>query len=433
METNSNTAREVDNALASKAQNELPEVRHEPGHITFIWGGYELLVDAIRFDDKGRAELSFWYDNQQSGHMQLLGQDRVDLLSASSKGSLIRQLRDGPAGLMYLPWNWVLTCITYEVVRTGRRDEPVEEVWSDMDAMLTPDYLLKPILYRNHPTVFFGDKGTLKSLLALVVACLVQLHYPDNKLGLTTTTEPTYCLYADYEDDKSSFTRRWTAIQNGFGIEAKMSIFYKRMTTSLADSMDNLRQAMVERNVKLLIVDSLGPAARGRLNDPEPAIEYYQALRALGVTSLTLAHNSKDPQTKKKSIFGSVFFTNLARSIWESKAECEPGEHDVLISLKHTSANLSERHRTLGYTFTFDNANSTITVAKANLEGTNLSRELSLSAQVKTQLHNGARTVKELAAILEDYNENSIRTALNRLKDKEQVVKTGDGWILKEA
>jgi hypothetical protein len=177
-------------------------------------------------------------------------------------------------------------------------------------------------------------------MFALVIAFIVQLPYPDNKLGLTTASESAYCLYADYEDDESSFTKRWTAIQNGFGVQARMPIFYKRMTTSLPDSVDSLRQAIAEKNVKLLIVDSLGPAARGNLNDPEPAIQYHQALRALGVTSLTLAHNSKDTLTKKKTIFGSVFFTNLARSIWESKAEGEPSGHEVLISLKHTSANL---------------------------------------------------------------------------------------------
>lgn len=147
METNNNTAREVDNSLASGPQNESPEVRHEPGHITFVWPGYELLVDATHFDDKGRAELSFWYDNQESGHTQLLGQNRVDLLSASGKANLIRQLRDDPAGVMYLPWNWILTCITHQVVRTARRDEPIQEIWPGADITLTPDYLLKPILY----------------------------------------------------------------------------------------------------------------------------------------------------------------------------------------------------------------------------------------------------------------------------------------------
>ena len=409
-----------------ETDNELPTLPIDEGdNITFRWAGYELLVDADHFNSGGQAELTFWHDNID--HKLLLLQTKANLLSSSNTASLIRRLRDCNDGLRYLPWDWILTCVTFKVVKNARQGEKVEAIWPSEDDSLAPAYLVEPLLYLNHPTVIFGDYGSLKSLLALVIVYVAQLPYPDNKLGLITAKESTHCLYLDYEDDPSSFRKRWGAIQRGFGIEAPMPILYRRMTNTLADSMDSLQQIKKDKAIKLVIVDSLGPAARGNLNDPEPAIRYHEALRKLGITSLTLAHNSKDLLTKRRTIFGSVFFTNLARSVWECKAEQEPGEEEAVISLKHAKANLSRLHPPLGYKFTF--TDNSIAIAKTDLRDTGLSGELPLSVRIKDLLRDGAMPVKQIAEALEA-NEGSIKTALHRLAKKEVTVKVGDSWGL---
>jgi hypothetical protein len=410
----------------SVTDNKLPTLPiDERDNITFRWIDYELLVDAEHFSSDGQAELTFWHDNLD--YKLLLLQTKANLLSSSNTVSLVRQLRDCDDGLRYLPWDWILTCLTYKVVKNARQGEKVEDIWPSEDDDLTPAYLLEPLLYLNHPAVIFGDYGSLKSLFALVIGYVTQLPYPDNKLGLITAKESACCLYLDYEDDPSSFRKRWGAIQKGFGIEAPMPILYRRMTNTLADSMDSLQQIKKDKDIKLLIVDSLGPAARGNLNDPEPAIKYHEALRKLGITSLTLAHNAKDFLTKKRTIFGSVFFTNLARSVWECKAEQETGENEAIISLKHTKANLSRLHSPLGYKFTF--TNNSIAIAKADLRDTGLSGELPLSVRIKDLLRGGAMPVKNIAEALEA-NEASIKTIVNRLAKKGVTVKVGDSWGL---
>jgi hypothetical protein len=411
----------------SEADNELPTLPIDEGdNITFRWIGYELIVDAEHFDSNGQAELTFWHDNLD--HKKLLLQTKANLLSPSNTSNLTKRLQSCDNGLGFLPWNWVLTCITYKVLKNARQGEKVEDIWPSEDDTLKPSYLLEPILYLNHPTVIFGDYGSLKSLFALVIGYVTQLPYPDNKLGLITAKESTHCLYLDYEDDPSSFRRRWGAIQRGFGIEAPMPILYRRMTNALADSIESLQQIKKDKDIKLLIVDSLGPAARGNLNDPEPAIRYHEALRKLGITSLTLAHNSKDLLTKKRTIFGSVFFTNLARSVWECKSEQETGEDEAIISLKHTKANLSKLYPPLGYKFTF--TNNKITIAKTDLRNTGLSGELPLSAQIKNLLRSNAMSIKDIATTLEA-NERSVKTIMYRLSGKGVTVKTGDLWGLR--
>lgn len=415
------------NTRTDGPDNELPTLPiDERDNITFRWASYELLVDAEHFNSDGQAELTFW--NDTADYKKLLLQKTAKLLSSSNTGALIKELRDADDGLRYLPWNWILTCIGYKVLKTARQGEPVQDIWPAEDDGLAPAYLLEPLLYLNHPTVVFGDYGSLKSLFGLVVAYVLQLPYHDNNLGLITSKESTHCLYSDYEDDPSSFRKRWGAVQRGFGIEATMPILYRRMTNTLADSMDSLQQIKKDKDIKLLIVDSLGPAARGNLNDPEPAIRYHEALRKLGITSLTLAHCSKDQLTRKRTIFGSVFFTNLARSVWECKADQEAGEDEAVISLKHHKANLSRLHPALGYKFTF--TDRTISIAKADLRDTGLSSELPLSLRIKDLLRGGAMPIKDIAGALEA-NEASIKTVIYRLAKKDITVKIGESWGLK--
>jgi hypothetical protein len=337
--------------------------------------------------------------------------------------SLAKRLEQNSANI---PWFDVLTYLTGKTLEIARRGEPAEEIWPAEDDTLEAEYLLKPLLYLNHPAVIFGDYGSLKSLFSLATAYVVQLPYYDNNLGLITAKKSSRCLFLDYEDDPSSFRRRWSAMERGFG-KGAMPILYRRMTTALADSVDQLQVLTHDKNIGLLIVDSLGPAARGNLNDPEPAIKYHAALRQLKVTSLTLAHTSKDQFTKKRTIFGSVFFTNLARSVWSCKAEQETGEDEAIISLRHTKANLSKLHPPLGFRFTF--TDNMINIAKTDLRDTGLSGELPLSFQIKDSLRGGAKTVKEIAKVLEA-NEATTRTAINRMVKKGQLIKVGDSWGL---
>lgn len=400
-----------------------PSVTEGIGFINYAWPELGLRVIAERFTDEGFTELQFFSVNK-SGE-SLLHTTRVNLLATPTMNSLAKRLEKNSADIS---WTDVLTYITGKTMEIARRGEPAEEIWPSEDDDLAPSYLLEPILYLNHPTVIFGDYGSLKSLFSLATVYVVQLPYHDNNLGLITTKETSRCLYLDYEDDAGSFRRRWSALERGFG-KGAMPILYRRMTGTLSDSIEQLQRIIHDKNISLIIVDSLGPAARGNLNDPEPAIRYHAALRQLGVTSLTLAHTAKDQLTKRRTIFGSIFFTSLARSVWEVKAEQETGEDEAIISLKHTKANLSRLHPPLGYKFTF--TDNSITVAKADLRDTGLSGELPLPWQIKSLLREGPLTMREIAKGL-GKGEDTIKTTLSRMARKEELVKLPEhNWGLR--
>ncbi len=398
-------------------------VQESTGQITYSWDDLGLKIQVERISNEGYAELRFISVNGESE--TLLHITRVNLLSTTTMTSLAKRLGENSQSI---PWTDVLTYVVGKTLEVARRGEPIVEIWPSEDDTLTPEYLLEPLLYWNHPNVLFGDYGSLKSGMALVIAYVVQLPYPNNTLGLKTRDESTICLYLDYEDDSSSFRKRWSALERGLK-QGAMPIQYKRMTATVSESVGELQRIIADNKVGLLIVDSLGPAAKGNLNDSEPAIKYHAALRQFGITSLTLAHTSKDQFTKRRTIFGSVFFTNLARSVWECKSEQETGEDEATISLKHTKANLSKLHPPLGYTFSF--TDNSISVNKTDLSDTGLSGELPLSMRVKGLLRRGALTVKDIAEVLEA-NEATVRTAINRMAKKAQLVKVGESWGLSQ-
>jgi len=350
---------------------------------------------------------------------------RFNLTSTQARAGIVKRLREITDAF---DWSTIVEGVVSSTLILFRQEEPSVEIWPSEEDDLVPSYLLEPILYLNHPAVIFGDYGSLKSLKALAIAYVVQLPFYDNDLGLIPLKEPTRCLYLDYEDDSSSFRKRWSALERGFG-KGDMPILYRRMTASIADSIEGLKKIITEKKIGLIIVDSLGPAARGNLNDAEPAIQYHAALRQLNVTSLTLAHTSKDLLTKRRTIFGSVFFTNLARSVWECKSEQETGEDEAIISLKHTKANLSKLHTPLGFHFTF--TNNAITIVKSDLRETGLSGELPLAWQIKNLLRSGSLTKSEIAETL-DKGEDVIRITLKRMEKRGDVVMLLDkSWGLK--
>jgi len=402
----------------------LPTITEGIGFINYLWPELKLRVIAERYTDNAYAELSFYSVN--GSDESLLHTTGVNLLSTPTMNSVAKRLEKNAEDK---PWTDILTFITGKTKEIARRGEPAVEIWPSEDDHLVPSYLLEPILYLNHPAVIFGDYSSLKSLVALVIGYIVQLPYHDNALELTTEKESTLSLFLDYEDDPSSFRRRWSAISQGFS-RGSMPILYRRMTGTLSDSVEQLQRIIHDEKIGLIIVDSLGPAARGNLNDPEPAIKYHAALRQLGITSLTLAHTAKDQLTKKRTIFGSVFFTNLARSVWECKSEQEIGEDEAVISLKHMKANLSRLHPPLGFRFTF--TDNMINIMKSDLRDTSLSGELPLPWQIKNLLREGPLTMREIVEILEK-GEDSIKTTLSRMSKKEQIIKLLDHkWGLRQ-
>ena len=351
---------------------------------------------------------------------------RWNLSSLTTRKQLANGIKDGflDTSATWMEWDRLLADTALRALKFYRGGREVEDIWP-VEEIPQPAFLIDPVLPLHQPTILFGDGGSGKGHLAMTLALISQLPWGDNPLGLTPLEKPTNCLYLDYESDRGDFERILSGLCLGLGI----NIGVKRlpMGVPLADYTEQLGNRISEDNIGLLVVDSLGLAAGGNINDAEQAIRFYGALRQLeNITTLIIAHNSKDPLNKTKSVFGSVFFSNLARSVWEVKKSQEPDSPEMAVSLKHKKFNRKQR-LPLGFRYTFDDESGAITVARQDLSNTELSGELPLYLQIKNLLLDGALTKSEIAEAL-GLTEAQIKQPLYKHKGLFINIGGGQTW-----
>jgi len=402
----------------------------DPGHLLFYWPITKVEIHARRFGHQnGYAELEVWFESGEADRQLGLAPTNVQLSSIQQKIGLVNMLTRWDNTIN---WLWYVEAVAHEVRKRATAQNPMETIVSDPALSMDPEYLLWPLLYKGHPTIIFGSKASAKSLLAAVVSYIVQLHLTDNKLGLRPGADHANVCYGDWEDVTATFTARWTAIQRGFktqhpeiAADLEVPILRKAMKTKLADAVDTLRSEFAERKVGLFIVDSLGPAAGGDLYAPQSALDFFEAVRSLNTTTLILAHHSKDPNTKSKSVFGSQFFTALARSVWHAESDQAEDSTDLAASIKEIECNLAPRHGIFGFKYAFDNNARTITVTQSDLKGTKLAKPPSHETVIAATLKRmGAMTNKEISDET-GIPVDTVRVTTHRMAESTAAVRVG--------
>jgi len=348
---------------------------------------------------------------------------RFNLTSLQTRGTIAKALKRNylDTSATWIDWDILISDVCLRVLKLYRNGTSAEEIWPS-ETVILPQFLIKPILPLHQPAIIFGDGGAGKGHIAIMLSILAQLPYVDNPLGLIASDQSTNVLYLDYESDRDEFERTLSGLCKGMG----QSVGIKRlqMAHKLSGAIEQIKKRVVEDSIGLLVVDSLAPASGGNIAEAEPAIELYTALRTLpSVTTLIIAHNSKDLE-KRKSVYGSVFFTNLARSVWEVKKSQEEGSTEMLISMSHRKAN-RKLELPIGLSFQFNEEENIISISKTNLAGTSLSNQLPNSVRIFELLREGPRAAQSMAEIL-DITVAVATTTLNRLKDKGNITHLPD-------
>jgi DNA-directed RNA polymerase specialized sigma24 family protein len=350
---------------------------------------------------------------------------QLNLLSARSKKQLIEEAEDRyplPQGR----WTNIVEQLCEGSLENYRKGKPAKEIWP-VEGEETPEapFLIKPLLYKDKPTIIFGEGSTGKSYLALTLGILTQLPYPDNPLGLLP--QRANVLYLDYEADETEFRKRLTLLGNGLGV-SPVPILYRECELPLVDDIDHLEQVVAEHEIGFIIIDSLGVAAgNANLNDAPTATAFYSALRRLKVTSLIITHTSKEERSKATP-FGSVYFTNLARSVFEVRRHQEREANEIAIDLVHIKNNQGPLLEHQGFKIEFKPDRATVTRMEPRTIPEFLEK-MSLKARI-TQLlkEEGKASSSDIAEML-DAPEETVRRTLNRYKNI--FVKINRQWGLK--
>jgi hypothetical protein len=222
------------------------------------------------------------------------------------------------------------------------------------------------------------------------------------------------------------------AIKQGLGIDSDETFLYRFCSQPLVSDIHSIQSLVFKHAIDLVIVDSQMAATSYGPDQAQVASQYYNALRSLRCTTLTLDHVSKSEwgkTTESDSLgpYGSVVKFNRSRSQFEMKKSQNIGEDFIELSLIHRKHNEGKLLKPIGVRIKF-NENvegqlESVTFDSCKVaDNPELSRTLPLPFQIKNLLREGPLTMKDIVELL-GKGEDSIKTTLSRMAKKGELVK----------
>jgi hypothetical protein len=325
-----------------------------------------------------------------------------------------------------LNWDQMIEFLCSVVTTYVQGGEPVEDILAGQQVAATR-FALWPLLIEHHPVILFGQEGTAKSYLALLITYLaVSGSKEAEALGLRIDAPLKSLLYLDWEGTGDVVRERLNMLQRGMNLPT-VPFQYRRCTRPLFSDVDAIK-ASVKGTPDLIIVDSLIPAAGGDPSSPQVANELFTALRSFGATSLLIGHAPKHTaNTAGASVFGSGVFQFLTRSLWEIRRDQEDEEDTILVGLVHKKMNYGRRERPLGFRFTF--SPDSVAVTREDVAALpSMESARSLTTRIVHHLtENGKQSPKQMSEAL-GVEQNKISATLTYLRGKHLVARLDRGY-----
>ncbi|MGC4097194.1 MAG: AAA family ATPase [Nitrospira sp.] len=399
---------------------ETPEVENVGDVLSFRWPNLNAIAILERFSEKSgslSAELTVKLI-QGSESIPLISYTKINLTAERTRQSTAKSLAEKSPTQ---PWGRMIEIVCQQAIEIHRQGEPLVVVGPDLRSTVTSQRL-HPLVYDGVPTVLYGPGGNGKSYLTHLFSFLVAHGgYVGPFCGI-----PGPVLYLDYETDLDVFVDRSARLRKGHPEFAGTELLYQRCHMPLALDLPSIQRRVAEHGVKFVVVDSVAPACGGELERPESAIQLFSALRKLRVSSLLIAHTQKN--SEEKTPFGTVFFTNYPRSVWEIQKVQDVNESQIKVALHQRKNNLGPLHAPVGLQVFFGN-DETRMESLSLLDEPQLSSGLSLAARLKHTLKGGAKTIEALSEDL-GTDRAQIRARLNEGNGKWSQKVGDDRWGL---
>ena len=329
-------------------------------------------------------------------------------------------------------WGALLDEASTYVIEEREKGNPVENLKYGTISE-SAQYIVEPFLVSSQSNLLYGDGGLGKSWFALYLGALVA----SGKRHGGLTPEPGNVMYVDYEVDKQDMENRFIALCNGLGIEPP-DFLYLKQEKSINHDQARMAQLVAEHNIQFMIIDSAAMACGGEPEAADVATRYWNALRTLGCTTLTIAHVSKTEASEKgtSTPYGSVFWRNYARNAWEIKRGTIFKRLEKQFGLVQTKLNSGAGDDPRNFLFTFDDGTlaTKVTVHESIVENNDSLMATSTTwKRIEKYIRDQREVAKNEQRFFEgvevaDINENvddpegTIRTNLTRMTQSKLLV-----------
>ena len=241
-----------------------------------------------------------------------------------------------------------------------------------LGSMEEPDVtrpVFEGLIWEGQPSVLYGPGGIGKSIVALNV--MSAIHTGTSILDRSTTQSNVLVL--DWEtSDKQTFWRN-REILTAQGAEPGPwpdpefpksertgMVFYRFQNAPLVDDCEFLKGQIAEKNIGTVLIDSAGPACGGQPESADSVLSFFSALRNLSdfdrpLNSLIICHVSHATKQgiTKGSPFGSVYWSNLPRQVFELQNSQTQGATYSDYAVYHRKSNLGPLKAPLAFRLTW--------------------------------------------------------------------------------
>ena len=210
-----------------------------------------------------------------------------------------------------------------------------------------PNWLLWPLILEDEINILFGDGGNGKSLIAMTAA--VSLQPQHSQLRGMVPNGNTKTLYLDWEASPNAHASRLKKLMHPVPM---LDMAYLRCSAPLHEIVRQVKRHLTESGCGMVVIDSIAAACGGEPERADIALRLCNAVRSLDTTSLLIGHQTKGNDDTGKP-FGSVFWTNEARSTMEIKRQQDAGQDTMNLGLYHRKINDGRLEKPIGISVSF--------------------------------------------------------------------------------
>lgn len=286
---------------------------------------------------------------------------RINLLSSSSRQSLARELKEYYGSHEWL--NILIEC-TGIIESANRSSTSIIDIATVQESRGI-QWFVPYTLPLGEASLIFGPGDSGKTYFAMYIAMLSALGGQWLETDFWLENAPV--LWIDYETrpDGSTVRFRVDRLLKGIGVEISHGLFFYEPGNGipLYEKFDKLDRFIKQEGIGFVVVDSALKACGSEVRDEASVGQYFSAIQALGVTSLTLAHVTKDENPD--SPFGSVFWINEPHGYVWYLSKLNRGEvtDDNIIVCTNKKANDGRKPEPFSVVLHFDDVNGPVTVS----------------------------------------------------------------------
>lgn len=293
------------------------------------------------------------------------------------------------------------------------------------------DWLLEPFILDGTSNILFGEGGGGKTFIALRWMLSLATGIPF--LGVKPK-RIIKCMFLDYEDESDEGLDRLyrlcgSKLMTPDGQQPDTEIlrnikYFNPEGIAFHDLVPTLKELILANGIEFILIDSAVSACGGEPEKAEIVGRFFNSLKKLGVTTLTIAHETKSEN--HEHVFGSIFWRNFTRNMWNAQSEKNPvDDRKISFGLFHRKCNHAGL-RSMVPLRVFHGAGF-VDVIRGNNEEWG-GKSLSLGERITAVLRSGPKQFGQIVEALredEEVKKEAISLALNRMNKRGVLSKTG--------